>query len=485
MNTGENFKRGLIQVKLIDFWENAGYTGSHFIQNSMNLTIFLVLLFSLQLFYWLVGFLASRKVASQEDYFLAGKQVRFFPLMMTFLATQVGGGLVLGAAEEAFSFGWSVLLYPLGAALGLILLGSGMGKRLARFPVSTVAQIFEVFYGSKFLKSIASCLSIVSLFLILVAQIVASSKFVVSLGVTSTPLFIIFWGVVILYTVRGGLKALISTDIVQALVFASVFLGTFTLILCKGASLPPLPVWEWTSGSVNLSKLCGWFFMPLLFMVIEQDMGQRCFAGESGKVVSRASLCAGIATLTICVVPVFFGVWGKQMGIEIQPGGSVLMAVISKMTSPWISALVGCAVLAAIISTATSLMNAISSNLASDFSWKGKGKNLSFAQWITGGICVSALLVAFFCNQIVALLILSYELSVSCLFVPICMALFLKRGSVASAAISLSFGALGFVLFRVYPIPFPKEIMSVIMSLIGYVLTERWLRRQTKVSLEA
>jgi len=306
---------------------------------------------------------------------------------------------------------------------------------------------------------------------------VASSKFVVSLGVTSTPLFIAFWAVVILYTVRGGLKALISTDIAQALVFAVVFLGTFALILSKSSSLPPLPVWEWMSGSVSLSKLCGWFFMPLLFMIIEQDMGQRCFAGESGRVVSKASLCAGIATLVICLVPVFLGVWGRQMGIELTPGSSVLMAVIAKMTNPWVSAFVGCAVLAAIVSTATSLMNAISSNLASDFSWKKQGQNLSFAKGVTGGICVSALLVAFFCNHIVDLLILSYELSVSSLFVPICMALFLKRGNVLSAAVSLGCGALGFVLFRIYPIPFPKEILSVAFSLIGYVMTERMVRR--------
>ena len=450
----------------------------------MNISIFLFLLFVLQGLYWLVGFLSSRKVASHEDYFLAGKQVRFFPLMMTFLATQVGGGLVLGAAEEAFSFGWTVLLYPLGAALGLILLGSGTGKRLARFPVSTVAQIFEVFYGSSFLKKIASCLSIFSLFLILVAQIVASSKFVVSLGITSTPLFLVFWGVVILYTVRGGLKALISTDIAQALVFAIVFLGTFFIILGERSSLPPLPSWEWASSSVDISKLCGWFFMPLLFMVIEQDMGQRCFSGESGRVVSRASLVAGFLTLVICVVPVFLGVWAKQMGIEISSGSSVLMTVISTVTSPWITALVGCAVLAAIISTATSLMNAISSNLTSDFSWNSQGKTLFFAKMLSGGISVGALLMAFFCDQIVSLLILSYELSVSSLFIPIFMALFLKRGSVLAAVISMIAGAFGFVVFRIYPLPFPKEIMSVALSLLGYVIVEAMERRKRSLSAE-
>ena len=57
----------------------------------MNISIFVSMLFCLQLFYWLVGRQAARNLQGTEDYFLAGKSVRLFPLMMTFLATQVGG----------------------------------------------------------------------------------------------------------------------------------------------------------------------------------------------------------------------------------------------------------------------------------------------------------------------------------------------------------------------------------------------------------
>src|ERR1700733_14208846 len=104
----------------------------------MNISLFVSLLFSLQLFYWIIGRRASKNLNNKEDYFLAGKSVRLFPLMMTFLATQVGGGVILGAADEAYQFGWPVILYPLGAALGLILLGCGVGRKLAEFKVSTI-----------------------------------------------------------------------------------------------------------------------------------------------------------------------------------------------------------------------------------------------------------------------------------------------------------------------------------------------------------
>lgn len=433
----------------------------------MNISIFVSMLFCLQFFYWLVGRRASKNLRGKEDYFLAGKNVRLFPLMMTFLATQVGGGLVLGAADEAYKFGWPVLLYPLGAALGLILLGCGIGRKLAGFQVATVAQIFETVYGSQLLKKIASLLSVTSLFMILVAQIIASNKFLAGLGFDNIPLFILFWAIVIAYTAQGGLKAVISTDIIQAAVFSSIFLLSFGFVLYFEPMLTVLQPPQVENFAAVSSKLTGWLLMPLLFMVIEQDMGQRCFAGASPKIVSQASLLAGICTLIVCVVPVFFGSLAQATSLEVPQGGSVLMAMIAKITNPWITALVGCAVLAAIISTATSLINAISSNLSNDFACKIE--SMQVVKGITCFISIGAIFFAFYFDNIVDLLIQSYELSVSCLFVPVVMALFRKQGHFVAASMAMILGAVGFVLFRLYPLEFPREIASLLLSLLGYL----------------
>lgn len=432
----------------------------------MNITLFVILLFALQGLYWFVGKRAAKNIEGKTDYFLAGKSVRLFPLMMTFLATQVGGGIILGSADEAYRYGWPVILYPLGAALGLILLGCGIGRKWARFPISTTAQIFDVVYKSPMLRKVASLLSIVSLFMILVAQIIASHKFLVSLGLTSIPLIIAFWAIVIFYTAHGGLKSVISTDVVQAVFFCLVFFACLGFVaFAHPISLAPIE----TFGVVS-SKMSGWLLMPLLFMVIEQDMGQRCFAGSTPRVVSRACLLAGLGTMAVCVVPVFIGSLAHTLGLSIPPGGSVLMTAIATLTNPWMSALVGCAVLAAIISTATSLINAIGSNLSSDFSFSflRNVNPVRLVRMLTYAISLAALCIAFQFNNIVDLLIQSYELSVSCLFVPICLALFKRSGSFHAALLSILFGAAGFFLFRMVPIPLPKEIASIILSFVGY-----------------
>lgn len=440
----------------------------------MNIPLFVSMLFCLQLFYWVVGRRASRNLKDKDDYFLAGKSVRLFPLMMTFLATQVGGGVILGAADEAYQFGWPVLLYPLGASLGLILLGCGIGRKLAGFQVSTVAQIFEVVYGSVILRKIASILSIISLFMILVAQIIASNKFLVSLGFDNVPLFVVFWSIVIIYTAQGGLRAVISTDMVQAAFFSGIFLLCFGFVFFFEPNITLIQMPHLDGFAEVSSKLCGWLLMPLLFMVIEQDMGQRCFAGASSKVVSQASFLAGVCTMIVCVVPVFFGSLANVTDLEIPQGGSVLMAMIAKTTPPWITALVGCAVLAAIISTATSLINAISSNISSDFnlSFFRKIDSMRLVKGITCVISVGAIFFAFFFDNIVDLLIQSYELSVSCLFVPLAMALFRREGNVKAAFLAIILGSTGFFLFQIYSIDFPKEIASILLSMCGFAFGE-------------
>jgi SSS family solute:Na+ symporter len=440
----------------------------------MNISIFIPLLFALQFFYWVVGRRASKNLKGKEDYFLAGKNVRFFPLMMTFLATQVGGGIILGAADEAYRFGWPVLLYPLGVALGFILLGTGLGRKLAAFQVSTVAQIFEVVYRSVMLRRIASILSVISLFMILVAQIIGSNKFLASLGFNNTPLIILFWAIVIIYTAQGGLRAVISTDMVQAAFFSFAFLLCFGFVLYSNPSISSLQMPQLENFAPVSSKLYAWLLMPLLFMVIEQDMGQRCFAGASPRIVSRAAFFAGIGTLIICVVPVFFGCLAGSIGLAVPPESSVLMTAIAKTTNPWITALIGCAILAAVISTVTSLINAISSNLSGDFklSFFQKTDPMRIVQGITCLISIAAIFFAFYFDNVVDMLIQSYELSVSCLFIPIIFALFKKQGNFLSAFLSILFGALGFFLFRIYPIEFPKEIASILLSLIGYTSGE-------------
>ncbi len=438
----------------------------------MNLTLFILVLFALQGICLYVGGKSTANLKSQKDYYLAGRNIGFFPLMMTFLATQVGGGLILGSAEEAYRFGWGVVLYPLGVSLGLALLGLGLGRKLATFQVSTVAQIFEVAYRSPFLKRVASLLSIVSLFMVLVAQIIASNKFMVSLGVESKIWFILFWGVVILYTSLGGLKAVVATDMIQALFFIGVFLAGFGYALYS----TEMPVTELIAGGLNSSdfvssipKLSGWLLMPLLFMAIEQDMGQRCLAGSSAKTVSKATLWAAAGTFLVSLVPIYFGVLAKSSNLPIPEGGSVLMTAIQAINPPFNDLHQRCDFMCDHFYRR--LLEMRSAPTISGFRFY-EAESIRLSQIVSAAIAVAAIFFSFRFQSVISLLIQSYELSVSCLFVPIMFALFKRQGNALSALLAILFGGIGFLGFKWIEIPFSQEILNILLSLIGYYIGE-------------
>lgn len=448
----------------------------------MDITTFVGVLILLQLICLWAGKKAANNLHSQEDYFLASKDVSFFPLLMTFVATQIGGGLVLGAAEEAYRFGWTVLLYPLGACLGFLVLAFGVGKKLACFSVSTVAELLEVVYGSTFLKKTGSFLSIISLLMILIAQVIASRKFMTSLGVENITLFLVFWGIVIVYTVLGGLKAVVSIDVIQALFFIIIFAFGFGYIVHTqpfNFSTVIESGWKGEVFDFNAAKMGGWLLMPMLFMVVEQDMAQRCFAARSPRVVTRAAAYAALCTLLVSMIPIYFGILGKQMGVVVPIGSSVFMDVTQALTNPYLAAFIGCAVLMAILSTAISLLNAVSSNLSQDFNFgiKKGDRGVQSSRRKTAVIGLLAVAGSFYAGEIVDLLIQSYELSVYCLLVPVSVALFKPRGHAISAWMAFVFGAIGFCLTRFISFEImPKEVICIALSATGFGIAEIWMR---------
>src|SRR3990172_3905524 len=138
--------------------------------------LFFSLLGGLGLVYIFVGKRAAKKMETSDSYFLGGRALGFFSLALTFYATQFGGGSLMGAAEEAYSRGWIVLLYPAGACLGFLILALGFGAKLRSLGLSTVAELFERVYGSQALRKAASLISITTMFFILVGQGVAARK---------------------------------------------------------------------------------------------------------------------------------------------------------------------------------------------------------------------------------------------------------------------------------------------------------------------
>ena len=446
----------------------------------------------LSVVYLLLGLFVSKGIETNEDYFLAGRKVGLWPLTFTLIATQIGGGMLLGSAQESYYFGYYGIFYTLGMSLGFLLLGCGFASKLRLFNVSTVAELFETKYKSVLLKKVASAVSAVSLCGLLAGQVVALKSLLWGLGIDNNLVFFAFWAFIIIYTMMGGLKAVIATDLAQVLFLLLVFTCIFLYSLsCEPASFFNfknmfMAQRSFETGRSTFVKLFPVLISPMFFSLIEQDLGQRFFAAKTKKIAALAAIFSSIALLLFSFVPVYFGMKARLTGVDIAFGASPLIPVIGNMTNNFVLALVVCGLCAAITSTADSLLCAISSNIAQDFDFAfiKKRSKLSISKAVTFLIGLLALLVGYFAENIIEMLVQSYELLISCLFVPVFFCFFKKSFNKQSAAYSMAFGALGFIFFKFYPMEqlnFPNDIIVLSFSLLGYLIGPfLWAGRQIK-----
>lgn len=450
----------------------------------MNTFLFISLFSTLGIIYGIIGWIASARVATNADYFLAGRNLNFWGVTSTLIATQLGGAMLLGTSQWSYEYGLYGILYVLGMSLGFLLLASGFAARLQRCNVETTAQLFEKCYNSVALKKIASAISILSLWGILIMLVVASKAMINGLGMDNEFIILAFWAFIIVYTMIGGLKAVVLTDKFQLLFIIASIGGVFAYALfMQPAGFASLPQLFASQAAFNLSTLTGskilaTFLMPALFALIEQDLAQCFFAARSQRVAMASALSAGLFIILFGLIPVYFGMQAQLIGIAIPEDVSPFIVVLELITSDFMFVLVTCGIIAAITSTADTLMCAVSSNIAQDFdfSFVPINNKLRLSQAITFFVGVSAVIASYTVSQnIIDIAIASYELSVSCLLIPLLYALFGGKRSKNAALGAAVLGLMGFIGLRFVPLPAwaPHEIVTILLSWLGYQIGER------------
>jgi SSS family solute:Na+ symporter len=298
------------------------------------------------------------------------------------------------------------------------------------------------------------------------------------LGINNDFIFVAFWAFVIVYTMVGGLKAVVFTDVAQVWLIILVFGGIFGYALlgepCSFFSLESCLAQQnvFKLADITSASLFATILLPILFSLIEQDLAQRFFAARTQRIATMSAIASSIFLLAFALIPIYFGMKAQLLGIEVLPGASPLIPVIQALTNDFVVMLAVCGIIAAITSTADSLLCAVSSNIAQDFDFSFLGLDpLTVSKIVTLVTGVVAFGAAYVVRpDIIDILISSYEISVSCLLVPLLYAYFGSNLKKSAAFCSIACGLIGFVIFRIYPIALPKEVAALVLSWLGYQL---------------
>jgi solute:Na+ symporter, SSS family len=427
------------------------------------LPFFLVLIISVAASYF-----AAKKKA---DYFLASRSLKWPVLIGTFLGAQIGGGFILGNTEASFHHGLFGSMYGVGIALGMLLLGSGFGARLRALQIGTLPELLKHKYGSSSFQTISAIVSVLSLAGGLMCQAIGLKMFLSSLGFGGHLAYFCAWYCVVLYTTYGGLLAVVWTDTIQAIIMIAILAATFAIALAPQMPMIIAHTAAMDQGltGISLSAL----LFPLCFIFVQQDMAQRCFAAKTPKDASISCIITAIALLIFTAIPTMCGILGHALGLAPEDG-SIFMQVIQKIGHPAVFIMAATAVLLAIISTASAILLALSSNVANDMA---QGKKVHLITLLAG---VAASFGPYISNDIIGGLVMSYEISVGALFIPVICAVLSSRPTLPKeAAIGAAIlGSLGTVLSQWSQMSYLGLAAPFILSPLGFGIGLRIARRR-------
>lgn len=333
-----------------------------------------------------IGFYFYRKNNTTEDYFLGGRSLGPVVSALSAGASDMSGWLLMGLPGALYVGGLVESYIAIGLSVGALLNWSFVAKRLRIYTSLiadsiTIPDYFETrFDDDKHILRIVCAMVILVFFTFYVsAGLVGGAKlFESTFGIDYAYALTAGTLIIVAYTFLGGYKAVCWTDMIQGLLMMSALiivpvvmlgeLGGYDEAVKIVAEIKPkaLSMGEGVSTLAIISALAwglGYFGQPHIlvrFMSIRstKDIPAATIVGISWMVISLIGACL-IGILGIAYV--------HKFNLSLQDPEKIFIVMSQLLFNPWIAGILLSAILAAIMSTASSQLLVSSSTLAEDF----------------------------------------------------------------------------------------------------------------------
>ncbi|MFC4094950.1 sodium:solute symporter [Euzebyella saccharophila] len=334
-------------------------------------TITLYFLVLLGIAVWVI----SKKKNSTEDYFLAGRNVGWFVVGASIFASNIGSEHVVGLAGAGASDKLPMLIYEIQAWIVLIL-GWVFLPFYARSGVFTMPEFLEKRFDARS-RWVLSVFSIVAYVLTKISVTIYAGGVVVSalLGIdfwTGAIATVVLTGI---YTVLGGMRAVVYTETLQAilLVFGAAVLTYLGLgevggwdSLIETVKPEYLNMWRpstdqdfpWPSLVVTSTIVGIWYWCT------DQYIVQRALTAKNVKEGRRGTIFGAVMKL----LPVFLFLIPGVIALALKMRGQLqwdspdeaFPVLMSNVLPSGLRGLVAAGLLAALMSSLASVFNSVS-----------------------------------------------------------------------------------------------------------------------------
>lgn len=331
--------------------------------------------------FYLLGILAlglwsvRKQKMSSQNYFLASRSLRWPVIGAALFASNISTIHIVGLAASGFNDGLVWGNFEWMAAFLLIILGLVFAPFYFENEIATLPEFLEKRYGP-FARSFLAFLGIIAaLFMHIGVSLYAGAVVVENFfGVDVVVSILLISVITALYTVIGGLRAVVITESFQ------------TIILISGAFLVTvLAIWELPEQGINswldlrkavkpeqlsmihtheesplpwYAVLLGYPVLGLWYWCADQTIVQRVLGANSLYDAKTGPVFAGF----IKILPVFFmvlpGVLAYVLfGSQIQDSNDAFLVLVTELMPTGLKGLMAAGLLAALMSTIAAALN--------------------------------------------------------------------------------------------------------------------------------
>ncbi len=319
---------------------------------------------------------------SSEDYFLSGRNLRWYSIAISTIATNIAGAQLLGMMGSAYLYGLAQAMFEVNAVQGILMAAFIFIPLYLREGVYTITQFISSRLGPKvaLLYTSANIIMFATLslgmtlfwgayaaelvfsdFLMFISddQLVRMGVLIAALGIFSA-----------IYTYFGGLAAVVRTDLIQ---FAILTLGglmvMFIMVNLLGGwsqlyvKTPELMHLHLPADHPKLPWIAmfGLFFLNINYWCANQSSVQRSLAAKSLKEAQIGLMVGGVLKYLMAAMIIIPGIAlaGVLANNPISDPDMAFPYIVSHYVPTGFRGIILCAVFASLMSTVDSLFNSL------------------------------------------------------------------------------------------------------------------------------
>ena len=333
-----------------------------------------------------IGLWSVRKLKlTGEVYFLAGRSLRWPVVGAALFASNISTIHLVGLAEGGYLYGLVIGNFEWMASITIILLALVFTPFYFKTRISTLPEFLEKRYGPES-RTVVAFMAILSALLIHIgiSLYAGAAVFEEFFGIDVLFSIAIISAVTAVYTVVGGLKAVVVTETVQTVILlgGAVAITVLAWSALPAAGVDSMEAFRAATKTDQLSMLhasneqgFAWYAIFLGFPVLgvwywctDQTIVQRVLGARNTIEGQRGALFAGLLKVTPVFIMVLPGVMGYVLYRDIigDDPTRTLPVLIDQLIPSGFKGLMAAALLAALMSTIAAALNSTGTLVAVD-----------------------------------------------------------------------------------------------------------------------